>query len=75
MLPGVEVSIQAIRTGFGNPIEIEVKGENLNQLYGIAEEIRAQGRKIPGIRDLTIEMEMGMNYELRRLDGDFLRLD
>ena len=64
MLPGVEVSIQAIRTGFGNPIEIEVKGENLNQLYGIAEEIRAQGRKIPGIRDLTIEMEMG-NPELR----------
>ena len=58
-LPGVQISIAATRSGFGNPIEIQVKGQDLNQLYGIAEEIRAQGRKIPGIRDLNIEMEMG----------------
>lgn len=58
-LPGVQISIAATRSGFGNPIEIQVKGQDLNQLYTIAEEIRAQGRKIPGIRDLNIEMEMG----------------
>ena len=58
-LPGVDVSIAATRSGFGNPIEIQVKGQDLNQLYTIAEEIRAKGRVIPGIRDLKIEMEMG----------------
>ena len=58
-LPGVEISIAATRSGFGNPIEIQVKGQDLNQLYTIAEEIRAKGRVIPGIRDLKIEMEMG----------------
>ena len=58
-LPGVQISIAATRSGFGNPIEIQVKGQDLNQLYSIAEEIRAKGRVIPGIRDLTIEMEMG----------------
>ena len=58
-LPGVEVSIAATRSGFGNPIEIQVKGQDLNQLYNVAEEIRARGRNVPGIRDLKIEMEMG----------------
>ena len=58
-LPGVEVSIAATRSGFGNPIEIQVKGQDLDQLYNIAEEIRSRGRNVPGIRDLKIEMEMG----------------
>ena len=58
-LPGVQIAISATRSGFGNPIEIQIKGEDLNQLYNIAEDIRSRGRKIPGIRDLKIEMEMG----------------
>ncbi len=58
-LPGVEVSIAATRSGFGNPIEIQVKGQDLNLLYNVAEEIRARGRNVPGVRDLKIEMEMG----------------
>lgn len=58
-LPGVQIAISATRSGFGNPIEIQIKGEDLNQLYNIAEEIRSRGRKVPGIRDLKIEMEMG----------------
>ena len=57
--PGVDVSIAATRSGFGNPIEIQVKGQDLDQLYSIAEEIRARGRTIPGVRDLEIGMEMG----------------
>ena len=58
-LPGVDISIAATRSGFGNPIEIQIKGQDLNQLYTIAEEVRARGRKVPGVRDLKIEMEMG----------------
>ncbi|MBQ7543961.1 MAG: efflux RND transporter permease subunit [Synergistaceae bacterium] len=58
-LPGVQISIAATRSGFGNPIEIQIKGQDLNQLYSIAEEIVARGRSVPGVRDLTIGMEMG----------------
>ncbi len=58
-LPGVDISIAATRSGFGNPIEIQIKGPDLNVLYNLAEDIRARGRVIPGIRDLKIEMEMG----------------
>ena len=58
-LPGVEVATAATRQGFSNPIEIEVKGEDLNLLYSVAEEIQARGRKVPGVRDLKIAMEMG----------------
>ncbi len=58
-LPGVQISIAATRSGFGNPIEIQIKGQDLDQLYSIAEEIQARGRNVPGVRDLEIEMEMG----------------
>ncbi|MBQ7593753.1 MAG: efflux RND transporter permease subunit [Synergistaceae bacterium] len=58
-LPGVDIAIAATRSGFGNPIEIQIKGPDLNVLYNLAEDIRARGRTIPGIRDLKIEMEMG----------------
>ena len=58
-LPGVQTATAATRQGFSNPIEIQVKGEDLNVLYSIAEEIQARGRKVPGVRDLKIEMEMG----------------
>ncbi|MDR1977741.1 MAG: efflux RND transporter permease subunit, partial [Synergistaceae bacterium] len=58
-LEGVEFAINDTRAGFGNPIEIRIKGEDMNILYSIAEEVRAKGRSIPGVRDLTIETEMG----------------
>ncbi len=58
-LPGVQISIAATRSGFGNPIEIQVKGQDLDVLYNFAEEIRSRGRSIPGVRDLTTGMEMG----------------
>ena len=58
---GVEYAIHDVRRGLGNanPIEIRIKGEDMNVLYSIAEEVRDKGRLIPGIRDLTIETEMG----------------
>ena len=58
-LPGVQSRTDATRSGFSDPIEIQVKGEDLNELYNIAEEIRARGRSVPGVRDLKTEMEMG----------------
>ena len=58
-LPGVEYSVSATRAGFSDPISIEVKGTDLNVLYSVAEEIRARGRKVPGVRDLSIGMELG----------------
>ena len=60
-LEGVEYTIQDARAGFGNAaaIEVRIKGEDMNVLYSIAEEVKARGRLIPGIRDLTIQSEMG----------------
>ena len=58
-LPGVQVGIAATRSGFGNPIEIQIKGQDLNVLYNFAEEVRSRGRDVPGVRDLKTEMEMG----------------
>jgi HAE1 family hydrophobic/amphiphilic exporter-1 len=58
-LEGVEYSLADTRRNFSNPIEIHIKGDDMSVLYSIAEEIRARGNMIPGVRDLTIETEMG----------------
>lgn len=58
-LEGVEYSVAATRQGFSDPISIEVKGLDLDTLYTVAEEIRARGRLVPGVRDLQLSMEMG----------------
>jgi len=58
-LEGVEYAIYDTRRGFGDPIEIRIKGDDMAVLYSIAEEVKAKGRLIPGIRDLTIQTEMG----------------
>ena len=58
-LEGVQISVSDTRKGFGDPIEIRIKGEDMSVLYTMAEEIRARGNRIPGIRDLTIQTEMG----------------
>ncbi|MDR2175473.1 MAG: efflux RND transporter permease subunit [Synergistaceae bacterium] len=58
-LEGVEYVVNDTRTGFSDPIEIRIKGDDMNVLYSIAEEVRTRGRSIPGVRDLSIETEMG----------------
>ncbi|MDR2137127.1 MAG: efflux RND transporter permease subunit, partial [Synergistaceae bacterium] len=58
-LEGVEYVVNDTRSGFGNPIEIRINGQDMNVLYSIAEEVRAKGRSIPGVRDLSIQTEMG----------------
>ena len=65
-LEGVETTTTATRVGFGDPIEIRVSGNDLSALYSVAEEIRSRGRSVPGVRDLSLSMEMG-KPELRVL--------
>ena len=58
-LEGVEYVVYDTRKGFSDPIEIQIKGEDMAVLYSIAEEVRAKGRSVSGVRDLSIETEMG----------------
>ncbi|MDR2529237.1 MAG: efflux RND transporter permease subunit [Synergistaceae bacterium] len=58
-MEGVDYVLLAARRGFSDPIEIRIKGEDMSVLYSIAEEVKARGRLIPGIRDLFIQTEMG----------------
>jgi HAE1 family hydrophobic/amphiphilic exporter-1 len=58
-LKGVQVAVFDTRKGFGDPIEIRIKGDDMSILYALAEEMQAKGNRIPGIRDLTIQTEMG----------------
>lgn len=58
-LEGVDYAIFDTRRAFASPIEIRVVGEDMDVLYSIAEEVRAMGNMIPGIRDLMIQSEMG----------------
>ncbi len=58
-LEGVESAVSDTRAGFGDPIEIHIKGEDMSVLFAIAEEIKAKGRYVAGVRDLMIGTEMG----------------
>ena len=59
-LEGVEIAVSETRSGMGGaPIEIRINGDDMSILYSMAEEIRTRGNRIPGIRDLKIETEMG----------------
>ena len=59
--PGVESSVTGFRTGMGGgkPIQVVIKGENLETLYGLAEQVRDQIKNVPGIVDVGIDTEMG----------------
>ena len=58
-LEGTEYIVFDTRRGFGDPIEIRIKGEDMNVLYSIAQEVRDKGRSVAGVRDLMIQTEMG----------------
>jgi len=60
-MPGVDGSVSGFRKnmGGGKPIQLVVKGEDLETLYRIAEQIRDRIRHVPGIVDAGIDVEMG----------------
>jgi len=60
-MPGVDGSVSVFRQnmGGGKPIQLVVRGEELETLYRIAETIRDRIRHVPGIVDAGIDVEMG----------------
>jgi len=60
-MPGVDGSVSGFRQnmGGGKPIQLVVRGEELETLYRIAETIRDRIRHVPGIVDAGIDVEMG----------------
>jgi HAE1 family hydrophobic/amphiphilic exporter-1 len=57
---GVEFSVLSGSKTFGpEPIEVHVKGEDFSILGDIAERIRVEGEKIPGVEGLSLSTEMG----------------
>ncbi|MGI6782871.1 MAG: efflux RND transporter permease subunit [Aminivibrio sp.] len=60
-MPGVDGSVSGFRQnmGGGKPIQLVVKGEDLETLYRIAEKIRDRIKTVPGIVDAGIDVEMG----------------
>ena len=62
---GVEFSVLAESRTFGpDPIEIQVRGEDFLTLGDIAEKIRVEGERIPGVENLSLSTETGRT-ELR----------
>ena len=60
-LPGVDGSVSGFRKnmGAGAPIQLVIRGDDLETLYGAAEKIRDRIRAVPGIVDAGIDVEMG----------------
>lgn len=60
-MPGVDGAVSGFRQnmGGGKPIQLVVRGEELETLYRIAETIRDRIRHVPGIVDAGIDVEMG----------------
>lgn len=60
-MPGVEATVSGYRKGMGGgkPINIIINGEDLEILYGIAQQIKGIISRIPGIIDVGIDVEMG----------------
>ncbi|MDR1019806.1 MAG: efflux RND transporter permease subunit, partial [Synergistaceae bacterium] len=62
---GMEFSVIVGSDTFGpEPIEVQVKGEDFSILGDIAEKIREEGAKIPGVEGLSLSTEAGRS-ELR----------
>jgi HAE1 family hydrophobic/amphiphilic exporter-1 len=57
---GMEFSVVAGSKTFGpDPIEVQIKGRDFVVLSEIAEKIRAEGAKIPGVEGLSLSTEAG----------------
>jgi len=60
-MPGVDATVSGFRKGMGGgkPIQIIVRGDELETLYRIAETLRDRIKHVPGIVDAGIDVEMG----------------
>lgn len=76
-MPGIEISVDKNREGppLGKPINIEIRGENFNQLLSISDDIKNEIEKenIAGIEGLKIDLELSKPELLIHIDRDQAR--
>lgn len=77
VLPGVEISVDKNRDGppMGRPINMEITGENFEDLLFLAEDIqqKIEKEKIPGIEGLKVDLELSKAEMLVHIDRDMAR--
>ncbi|NLV92731.1 MAG: efflux RND transporter permease subunit, partial [Firmicutes bacterium] len=58
-LPGAEISVYSVSTmmGFGAPIQVKLKGDDLALLESSAQRIKAAIEQIPGTREVSTSLE------------------
>jgi len=57
-----------LNTGMPAPIDVQVSSPDLTQIYGIAQNLATQIRRVPGVGEVYIPQDM--NYPTLRLDVD-----
>ena len=76
-MPGVEVTVDKNRDGppMGRPINIEISGEDFDQLLAISEEVQniIDNEKIDGIEGLKVDLELNKAELLVNIDRDMTR--
>jgi multidrug efflux pump subunit AcrB len=76
-MPGVEISVDKNREGppMGKPINIEITGENFDQLLSISDDIKntIENENIPGIEGLKIDLELSKPELLINIDREQAR--
>jgi len=76
-MPGVEISVDKNREGppMGKPINIEIRGENFDELLSISDEIKntIEKENIAGIEGLKIDLELSKPELLINIDRDQAR--
>ncbi len=75
--PGVKISIDKNREGppMGRPINIEISGEEFDQLLVLVEDIqqKIEKEKIPGIEGINVDLELSKAEMLVQIDRDMAR--
>ena len=76
-MPGVDITVDKNRDGppMGRPINIEVSGEDFDQLLSISEDVQKiiEQEKIAGIEGLKVDLELNKAELLVNIDRDMTR--
>jgi multidrug efflux pump subunit AcrB len=76
-MPGVDISVDKNREGppMGKPINIEIRGENFEELLTLSDEVKKtiEQENIPGIEGLKIDLELSKPELLIHIDRDQAR--
>jgi len=76
-MPGVEITVDKNRDGppMGRPINMEISGEDFDQLLSISEDVQKiiDDEKIAGIEGLKVDLELNKAELLVNIDRDMTR--